>query len=349
MSLLCDPLRKMPKMLKETGLFPSAPDLSKHPASMREYVPDPPLWSDGMEKQRFVLLPAGKKIDTSSAKQWVFPVGTIFVKTFFDDSGAGGTPRPIETRIIRREKEKGELFEYEYYLYQWLPDGTDAKLIVDDMNGDPNLQTPAMVTIKHMADGKPLVVNGGMPFAHTLPSRKECGDCHDENGTWAQNFIGFDTARLSSKFSSTSTKTQLEELTAAGIFTNAPVAPPPIIDANPVLQRVKRFIFGNCVHCHHADGMVFDLSPDNLVKNTVNQATDAQSVVPPKGWLRVVPGKPDMSVVYRQVQRVGLPMTTGGGAMNRLRPMPPAGVADVAADQDALADIKAWIMSLPAK
>jgi len=40
---------------RSTGLFPCAPDLSQHPANMLEYVPDPPLWSDGMAKQRFVI------------------------------------------------------------------------------------------------------------------------------------------------------------------------------------------------------------------------------------------------------------------------------------------------------
>jgi hypothetical protein len=349
-SLFCDPLGKMPMTIKETGLFPAAPDLSVHAASMHEYVPDPPLWSDGMEKQRFLLLPGGKKVDPSNSKQWVFPIGTIFVKTFFDDTGAGGKPRAIETRLIRREKEKGELFEYAYYLYQWNPDGADAKLIVNDMIGDPNVETPAMVTVKHTSpEGQMVLVNGGQPFPHTLPSRAECGGCHDENAMVAQNFIGFDAARLAGKLSAASPKSQLEELNAAGVFTAMPVAAPPIVDPNAVLQRIKRFVFGNCVHCHHDGGMVFDLSPGVFEKNTINQAVDAQSVVPPKGWLRVVPGKPDLSVVYRQVKRVGLPPPTGNGAMNRLRPMPPAGVADVAADQDALTDLATWIMSLPPK
>jgi hypothetical protein len=31
----------------------------------------------------------------------------------------------------------------------------------------------------------------------------------------------------------------------------------------------------------------------------------------------------------------------------RLRPMPPIGVADIAVDKAALDDVRAWIMSLP--
>jgi hypothetical protein len=119
-TLLCTPLRKMPKTLKETGLFPAAPDFSMHDARMRSFVPNPPLWSDGMEKERFMLLPVGKKIDNTNPKVWVFPVGTIFIKTFFDDRPlAGAKLRPIETRIIRRVGNADDLVEYDYFLYKW--------------------------------------------------------------------------------------------------------------------------------------------------------------------------------------------------------------------------------------
>ena len=100
-SLLCQPLGAMPASIKATGLFPAMPDFSQHSAQMLEYVPDPPLWSDGMKKQRFLVLPTGTQIDNSDPKRWQFPVGTLFIKTFFDDSGAGGASRPIETRLIR--------------------------------------------------------------------------------------------------------------------------------------------------------------------------------------------------------------------------------------------------------
>jgi hypothetical protein len=109
--------------------------------------------------------------------------------------------------------------------------------------------------------------------------------------------------------------------------------------------RIKRFVFGNCVHCHNGGGQV-DLHPDVFVANTVGKPTEAQSVMPPAGWLRVVPGDPSKSVLYVQMQRTMLPAPTGDG-MNRLRAMPPLGVADVAADQAALEDVSDWITALP--
>jgi hypothetical protein len=348
-SLFCNPLGKMPMTIKETGLFPSAPDLSKHPASMFEFLPDPPLWSDGMEKLRFLLLPYGQKINNANPKQWVFPKGTILIKTFFDDTGAGGKPRPIETRFIRRIVD--DLYgEYDFYLYKWNAAGTDAELVVDNMEGDPNAAPTVPITINHMKDGKPFMVNGGKPFEHTLPSRQMCSECHEENGNnGRQTFIGFDEPRLNSKLTTAAAKTQLQEIADKGMLMMPPRATPEIItdttnDGGRML-RIKRFIFGNCVHCHNG-GKVFDMSPDMFVANTVNKDTESQSVMPPPGWKRVLPGKPEMSVLYVQARRTPLPAAIGGV---RLRPMPPFGVADVAADQAALTDIAAWIMALPAK
>jgi hypothetical protein len=345
-SLFCDPYGPMPMSIKATGIFPSAPDFTKHSPSMREYVPDPPLWSDGMEKQRFLLLPPGAKIDNSDRTNWQFPPGTIFIKTFFDDSGAGGKSRAIETRFIRKAKQ-GSVFPYEYYLYQWNADGTDATLVVNNNEGDTETATPVMITIKRTENGQPFMINAGKPFQHDLPARSMCGKCHEEAGMVGQTFIGFDELRLNSKFSSTSAKTQLQEFADAGIFTGPiPANPATITDASNDmgrLLRIKKFVFGNCVHCHNGNS-VFDMHPDVLVANTVNKATEAQSVSPPAGWKRIVPKSPGTSVVYVQTQRTMIPPPVGN--LNRLRPMPPVGVADVAADQAALKDLYDWIMSL---
>jgi hypothetical protein len=345
-SLFCNPLGKMPRTLKETGLFPAAPDLSKHPASMLEYAPDPALWSDGMEKQRFLLLPAGKKIDNSNREVWSFPTGTIFIKTFFDDTGPGGTRRAIETRLIRA----GNNLPYEFFLYEWNQQGTDANLVLEDITGDPAKEKLIPITINRMENGQPFRVNNGQPFMHSLPSRNACGECHEENGMHAQVFIGFDELRLNSKVPATAAKTQLQIFDEAGIFTKPiPTDPATITDNSNDggrMLRIKRFVFGNCVHCHAGFAQV-DLRPNVFEMNTIGKPTEAQSVKPPMGWLRVIPRDPERSVLFVQVRRRPLPAPTAGDTMNRLRAMPPVGVAEVAADQQAVNDIRAWIMSLP--
>ena len=345
-SLFCKPLGAMPKSIKATGLFASAPDLTKQPKSALEFAPNPELWSDGMTKQRFLLLPAGTKIDNSDRKRWDFPVGTVFVKTFFDDTGAAGAPKPIETRFIRRIKSDGAVTDYDYYVYNWNAAGTDADLAMDDMNGDVKKTIPRMITINHMVNGQPLRINNGMPFQHDLPSREMCGDCHAESGMQGQTFIGFDEVRLNSKRVATATKTQLQEFADLGVFKMpVPSDPATITDPDARVQRIKRSLFGNCVHCHNG-GSVFDMSPGVLIENIVNQRTEAQSVKPPDGFLRVVPGNPTNSVVYRQMQRTNLPPPKMASD-ERLRPMPPVGVADIAVDRASLEDVRLWIMSLP--
>jgi len=334
----------MPASIKGTGLFPAAPDLNQHPASMLEYAPDPPLWSDGMEKQRFLVLPAGKKIDNTDRKRWAFPEGTLFVKTFFDDSGAQGLPRPIETRLIRLAKNSS----YEFFIYQWNADASDAALVMNDLDGDINAEIPVAITIKRTVGGQPFMLNGGQPFMHSLPSRDACDQCHSQNGMVTQTFIGFDELRLNSKLKADAPKTQLQTFADAGVFTGAvPDAPATITDASNDggrLLRIKRFLFGNCVTCHNGQGQV-DFHPDVLVANTVGKPTEAQSVMPPAGWLRVVPGDPLKSVLYVQMQRTMLPPAEG--ANNRLRAMPPIGLADVAVEQTALKDVFDWITAIP--
>ncbi len=348
-TLFCDPLQAMPKTLAPTGLFPAAPDLTKHAANLRAFTPYPALWSDGMDKERFILLPAGKQIDNTNPKAWVFPVGTLLIKTFFDDSGPAGARRAIETRLIRRVGSESDFIEYDYYLYQWNQAGTDADLVLDDRNGDSQASPLVKVTINRRVDGKPFMVNGGQPFDHALPSRDNCGDCHYENGNTYQTFIGFDEIRLNHKRTPESPKTELEEFQDAGLFTKQRVAsdPPPrrIVESDPVLLEVKELVLGNCVHCHNEKGKVFDMAPEVFVANTVNQMTNAQSVQPPDGWLRVKPGQPEMSVLFVQARRTPMPMPTMAGG-NRLRPMPPIGVNDLAADQAGLTAIQAWITSL---
>jgi hypothetical protein len=344
-SILCKPLGKMPMKIKETGFFPAAPDFAQHSDRMLKFVPDPPLWSDGMEKERFMLLPVGGKID-NSAPNWVFPVGTVFIKTFFDDRPLTGAKlRPIETRIIRRVGEADDLIEYDYYLYKWNEPGTDADLVINDRGQEDTLTGTSMITINHMENGKPLLINEGKPFEHTLPSRGMCNDCHHDSGLTYQTFIGFDEIRLGVKPAAGGTS-QLEEFGKAGIFMKPVSATPRQVNTpDPVLREAERFILGNCVHCHSAKGMQFDMAPEIFAKNVVGMPTMAQSVQPPKGWLRVVPGDPEKSVVYVQARRMPLPMPMG--AADRLRPMPPFGVNDIAADKAGLLALKAWICALP--
>ena len=345
-SLFCKPTGKMPMSLKDTGVFDAILKAEGRPASLLEYVPDPELWSNGLSKQRFMLLPRGGKIDNTSRENWLFPIGTIFIKTFFDDTGPAGAPRPIETRFIRQSDNIN--IPFEFFVYQWNAGTTDATLVVNDIEGDAEKDVQVPVTIKRTVGGQPFMVNNGMPFMHTVPSRKACGDCHEANGMVHSHFIGFDELRLNSKFPAAAAKTQLQQVADLQLFTKPiPTDPATVVDTRNDqgrMQRIKRFVAGNCVHCHYEGGQQFDLGPKVFEMVTINQDTMSQSVEMPVGWKRVLPGDPTRSVLYVQMRRTMLPAPVNGV---RLRPMPPVGVSDQAAEQRILADVAAWIMSLP--
>jgi hypothetical protein len=84
-----------PKTLAETGLYSDF--AGKVLASnIVPYEVRYPLWSDSLEKSRFIALPAGATIDTTDPDHWQFPVGTKIWKEF-----RIGTRR-IETRYLEQ-------------------------------------------------------------------------------------------------------------------------------------------------------------------------------------------------------------------------------------------------------
>jgi hypothetical protein len=320
--LVCDTGVKPPRSIKDTGLFPSPPDFSKLSDRLVPYRPSYELWSDGLHKQRYLLLPRGGKIDNSNAKRWEFPVGTVMVKTFLHD--AGGGMRPVETRLVRKVADPVEPFEF--IVYRWNASGTDAEL------ADITDPTPVPVTV------------AGRSFMHNIPSRVQCGDCHTANAQLSSAIIGFDELHLAEKLLPADPEPQLQALTRRNLFTGPVSATAPsITDPNPVLQRVKRFMFGQCVHCHNGLGAnPIDLRPEVFVQNTVGKVPESPGVEPPPGWLRIRPRMPERSVVYLQ--------TLGGNLPDTLRLMPPVGVQirDLPEFAGELENLKAWINSLPA-
>jgi hypothetical protein len=306
----CDTTRPLPAKLSETGLFPALPDLAPVAAAQR-FQPAWPLWSDGLQKERQVIVPAGKAIDAGDRQRWQFPVGTLFLKTFFADGAQGGR-RPIETRLIRRVDSDDPFQQWQYAVYAWNAAATEATLL------DLQVRTPVEVTV------------GGQRFTHQIPSREDCGKCHEANAT---AIIAFDELRLAWTPAGAS-ETELARFRRLGLVTGGPTdAPPPITDPDATLAALKGYVLGNCVHCHDGrNPTVVDMRPAVLATNMVCKPTTSSGTA--AGTL-VVPGKPETSIFYQQIARM-----TGPG----INPMPPVGVQR----PDALAVnlARRWITSL---
>lgn len=318
-AFVCNTKQKnLPISIKDLGLYPTAGNFEVVAAGVHTFVPRHELWSDGLHKKRHVVVPPGDKIDISNRNEWVFPIGTAFFKTFLGD-GPNGI-KPIETRVVRRTDNPDPFEQYRYDVYRWNEAGTDATLLNID---EP---TPAPVTV------------AGKSFTHQIPSRDDCLLCHGANDT---SIIGFDEVRLNHA-PMPGAKTFLQTFADAGLFNQAPPSPAAeITDANAMAKQVKAYVYGNCFHCHNGkQSNVFDLGlgtlPDTFLAKVVGQPTQGSGTA---GGTRVSPGKPDLSILYRQMTRMNLP--------KGLNPMPPVGVQ--IADPEALQLVRAWIMSMPAQ
>src|SRR5579859_549144 len=90
---------KIPLRLSQTGAFSDTRNLV--PAGgLIPYDIIVPFWSDGAAKSRWVAVPDGK-IKYSPSGDWIFPRGTVFVKTFElpTDASDPAVKRRLETRL----------------------------------------------------------------------------------------------------------------------------------------------------------------------------------------------------------------------------------------------------------
>jgi hypothetical protein len=101
--------------LECSGLYASFADKQLAP-DVLPYKPAVEFWSDGAEKQRWIHLPPGTKIDISDWNEWSFPVGTKIWKEF----KIGG--KRIETRLFT----KIDTATWAHTSYRWNADETDA-------------------------------------------------------------------------------------------------------------------------------------------------------------------------------------------------------------------------------
>jgi hypothetical protein len=186
----------------------------------KEYVPGLQLWSDGAQKNRWIYLPPGQKIDTSDMDEWTFPVGTKFFKEFQLPVGSSTTPIRIETRLLWKKAAS----TWYRTTYRWSADGqTSATELTSgelDANGD----------------------------GYQVPDQVMCNTCH--NGR-LDGVLGFEAVGLSAPNTSLYTMAMLE---AEGLLT-APPTGPITIPGDAVESAALGWLHVNCGTACHNDGM----------------------------------------------------------------------------------------------
>lgn len=227
----------LPQHLRCTGLY--ADFASKTLATgVVPYKPAQEFWSDGAAKSRFILIPAGTKIDISSFDNWVWPDGTTVWKQFVLDG------KLTETRMFR--KSKGS---WNRTTYIWSDDGTEAT---------------------RSAQGKIVPWNGGWdggpgdgidggdggPPSYEIPANGYCDQCHSDPTT---PLLGLDAIQLGL---SGATGVTLASLATDGRFATTPPATTLTIPDDPDLAGANagkavtalRWLNANCGSCHRENG-----------------------------------------------------------------------------------------------
>ncbi|MGD0530259.1 MAG: hypothetical protein ABSE49_34310, partial [Polyangiaceae bacterium] len=284
---------------------------------LKVYAPGLVLWSDGADKTRWIYLPPGQKIDTSTMDEWTFPVGTKIFKEFrLTISGASAETR-VETRMLWK-MAPGMWYRT---TYAWTADGvTDA---VEQTDG---------------------VLDAG-GIGYEIPNQEECDQCH--NGR-IDGVLGFEAVALSQPAATGQT---MPVIIDAGWLTEPPDAAL-TIPGDAVESAALGYVHMNCgTSCHNrgngqAEPTLFYMRLDVATLGSV-KSTDAYIT----GWNQptanfVIPDAAvtdrfaqcslaESAAYYRASQRTGLDGQTFGVQM------PPIDTHKV--DDAGLATIAAWI------
>lgn len=212
-----DDLDKMKKHLECTGLYSDFASKTVA-ADVLSYTPALEFWSDGAEKQRFVFLPPGAKIDITSFDEWTFPAGTKLWKEFKLEG------KRVETRLYEKTADG----TWRHTVYRWSDDETDA--------------------VRKEAGDK-IPPSGARTSTYEVPNTTQCNTCHDGR---KDPVLAFDAIGLGLPGAKGVT---LATLAAAGRFSTTPPATAlalPDGAGDGKAPAALGWLHANCGACHNA-------------------------------------------------------------------------------------------------
>lgn len=313
-----------PGLLSQTGAFKDLTRLQPEDALV-PYDLIVPFWSDGAVKLRWVSVPTDQKIKFASTGEWVFPSGTVFVKTFTVATNElnPNSQRRLETRLLVCDADGGVYGA----TYKWRVDNRDADLLASNLTEVITIQTATGVRTQ----------------AWYYPSRQDCLTCHTANAGYV---LGVKTRQLNRDFTYPSgvTNNELRTWNHLSLFdTNLTEAQirnfPKLARLDDLTQsleiRARSYLDVNCANCHRPQGTVaffdarFDtpLAQQNLIGGRVliDQRIDGARVIAPNDHWR--------SILFMR------------GNTTEAFKMPP--LARNTIDEQGMALLRQWIASLP--
>jgi hypothetical protein len=299
---------ELPQKLSQACLFEDM----NHKQIFGEYMkftPKYPLYTDGMDKRRWIFIPGNKKIDATDVDNWNFPVGTILFKEF---STAGLI---LETRVLFKFKSGLSIRNWKWATYMWNKKQTEALLVT---KGSRNV----------------------LGTIHTIPSRGQCFSCH--RGSKDQ-VLGFGAIQLSYADANAKPKeVYLNSLIKSGRFSQN-IKPFYKIPANNETERkALGYMHGNCSHCHNQNHPMAGLGLHLKTRTTIKDRSEHDAIkttvgIPTRGFYqadyRVLSGNAEDSALYMRLNSI-----------QRGIQMAPIGKSTI--DHSGVKIFKDWIESL---
>jgi hypothetical protein len=176
-----------------------------------------PFWSDFAVKDRYIALPKAGSVMFHPQDKWEFPVGTVFVKTFWmhQDRTDFSQPKRLETRLLVHSPRG-----WDGYTYLYDDSETEAYLLP----GSEHERADDDAVVPNSEGGVPLPVSiksaqGDVVDQHYyFPSRIDCLACH----TKGEGFVlGLNTRQMNRLLRyQGEEENQIELFNRLGIFKN---------------------------------------------------------------------------------------------------------------------------------
>lgn len=252
-------------------------DCEQVASGLMAYEPKYWLWSDGLDKERYLFLPAGAAIDTSNPDLWEFPVGTRVYKNFVENG------KRLETRLIERTAATGDDDGWVFRTFRWNHAQNEATEVFDG-------QADVLGT------------------THNIPSIQDCRNCHNTNAQDALLSVG--AIQLNHSLPGAT----LASLTAAGRISMPISADDATIPGNATTQNALGYMHANCGNCHRPGGTAGGSSlPQLWVGVGIDDVLDTPAYVSTvdictTGWptqgikiKRVNPMSPGLSAIWQRM------------------------------------------------
>jgi hypothetical protein len=264
------------------GFFNGGPD--KPAPGLIGYRLRNPLFSDYSEKQRFIYLPEGTKMDTDADGRIQFPVGAALIKNFgYRD--ASGKLNIIETRLLLHQADGWLALPY-----VWRPDRSNADLKVGGTRLPVSFKKP----------------NGqDMAISYSVPNKNQCKQCHSSNG----KIVPIGPTVTNIVF--TGVRGDPFGVSAAEAAWDDPAAKPD--------DRAQAYLRINCGHCHKPSGSASNsgLFFDDHIGGGAAHGIGKRPVAAGRGSgnfdFVVEPGHPERSILIHRMKS-----TDSGVAMPEL-------------------------------